>query len=63
MTKLGRPRSERMAEAVRRVLAGESCYAVAKSLGMFAESVSRGVRQERERLAAANRPAADVSAP
>ncbi len=51
--KPGRPRSPRMAEAVRRVLAGETAYAVARDMSrdgprMWVESIYRAMKRERD---------------
>lgn len=47
MKPLGRPRSPRLLEALRRVAAGETGYAVAKSMGMFPEQIYKALRKDK----------------
>lgn len=49
--KPGRPRTERMAEALKRVLAGETAYAVARDIGIRHEYLCKQVKIVRSRAA------------
>lgn len=46
---VGRPRSERMTEALQRVLAGETAYRVARDMGIRHEYLCKRVKLERSR--------------
>lgn len=46
---VGRPRSERMTEALKRVAAGETAYRVARDMGIRHEYLCKRVKLERNR--------------